>query len=196
MRDVIRAPVRGRWHPSAYGKGRARVVPAISGPGSLSAVTPRLKAGQRVIGAFGLVSSASLLSGCFYLNPAQTTVSYDGSSGTNVSVGSLKLSAVAISTTAKGARGAMQGMVANPSASPVMLSIAVGGSTTQLTIPADTALRLDGKTSGNSSKTVSPVIIANTPVIPGGKASVVFTTSATGATPVQVPVLSSQYPNQ
>lgn len=171
-------------------------MPPVHRPGSLSAVTPRLKAGQRVLGALGLVTSASLLSGCFYLNPAQTTVSYDGSDGTNVSVGNLKLSGVAISTTSKGARGAMQGLVSNPGATAVRLSIAVAGSTAQVTIPADTAIRLDGKTSGNSSKTVSPVVVANTPVIPGAKVSVVFSTPATGATPVQVPVLQSRDPNQ
>lgn len=172
------------------------VVPAPDRPGSLSAVTRRLKYGQRAIGALGLVTSASLLSGCFYLNPAQTTVSYDGSDGANVTVGGLKLSAVAINTTAKGARGAMQGLVSNPSETPVTLSIAVGGSSAQITIPADTALRLDGKPSGDTSKTISPVIVASTPVIPGAKASVVFATSASGPTPVQVPVLSSQDPNQ
>lgn len=189
-------PVAALMTSTRVHRGHACIVPTIGGPGSLSAVTPRLKAGQRVFGALGLVASASLLSGCFYLNPAQTNVSYDGSDGANVSVGALKLSAVAISTTGKGARGAMQGMVANPSGTPVMLSIAVGGTTAQLTIPADTAVRLDGKTSGNSAKTVSPVIVANTPVIPGAKASVVFTTTAAGATPVQVPVLSSQDTNQ
>ncbi|XAS77370.1 hypothetical protein V3G39_04820 [Dermatophilaceae bacterium Sec6.4] len=159
-------------------------------------MTRRFKAGKRALGALGLVTSATMLSGCFYLNPAQTNVSYNGGDGANAVIGSLKMSSVTISTRSKGAPGAMHGLVANSGGAPVVLTIAIGGSSAKVTIPADTAIRLDGKTSGNTEKTVAPILVANTPVIPGKKADVVFSTPGTGQTPVQVPVLESQDKDQ
>ena len=124
-----------------------------------------------------------------YLSPTQTDVSYNGSNGTNATVGDLTLSGVLISASSKGAPGTMQGMVTNNSASAIAVRIGVGGSTSQVPIPADTAVRLDGQISGNSTTTVGPVKIASTPVAPGAKTTVTFATAGTGESPVVVPVL-------
>ena len=124
-----------------------------------------------------------------YLSPTQTDVSYNGSNGTNATVGDLTLSGVLISASSKGAPGSMQGMVTNNSGSAVAVTVGIGSSTSRLSIPADTAVRLDGQTSGNSTRTVSPVKVASTPVAPGAKTTVIFATASTGNSPVLVPVL-------
>lgn len=136
-----------------------------------------------------MACAAPLLTGCFYLSPSQTEVSYNGSLGADANVGALKLSNVFIVASTKGAPGAMQGMVTNSSAAPVTLAIVVGSTKAQIVVPADTAVRLDGKTSGNSSRTVTAIKVAQTPVIPGAKATVNFAAPGTGLTPVPVPVL-------
>lgn len=124
-----------------------------------------------------------------YLSPTQTDVSYNGSNGTNTTVGDLTLSGVLISATSKGAAGTMQGMVTNNSDSAIAVTIGVGNSRAQLSVPADTAVRLDGQPSGNSTTTVGPVKIASTPAAPGAKTTVIFATASTGQSPVVVPVL-------
>ncbi|MBO1767009.1 hypothetical protein [Allobranchiibius sp. GilTou38] len=152
-------------------------------------MTRRLRAGRSVLGALGLATSVSLLSGCMYLSPTQTDVSYNGSNGTNATVGDLTLSGVLISASSKGAPGTMQGMVTNNSDSTIAVTVAVGGSQAKLSVPADTAVRLDGQPSGNSTSTVSAVKVASTPAAPGAKTTVIFATASSGQSPVVVPVL-------
>lgn len=124
-----------------------------------------------------------------YLSPTQTDVSYNGSNGTNATVGDLTLSGVLIVASSKGAPGALQGMVTNNSGSAIAVTVAIGSSTAQLSVPADTAVRLDGQASGNSTHTVGPVKVASTPAAPGAKTTVTFATAGTGNSPVVVPVL-------
>lgn len=134
-----------------------------------------------------------MLSGCIYLSPAQTTVSYDPADGTIATVGSVQLSDVLVVTSAKGAPGTLHGMVTNNGNSSVQLSITPGGGSNQsVTIPAQTAVRLDGVASGNSSVRIKPVKIANVTSAPGKPMTITFSTPATGATPVSVPVLLDQ----
>lgn len=124
-----------------------------------------------------------------YLSPAQTDVSYDGGTGTNATVGALKLSNVSIVAASKGATGAMQGMVTNNSDAAVMFTVVVGASTSRVTVPADTALRLDGKPSGNSTRTIAPVRVAATPSAPGTKVTATFNLQDVGQSPVLIPIL-------
>lgn len=187
--DTIRMQAPASAHCYSKTAGHRR-----TGAGSLTAVTRRLqtgRSGRAAIGAICLASSAPVLSGCFYLSPSQTTVSYNGGPGSNTTIGALKLSDVHVVTTRKGAPGQMQGLVANTSAVAVPLTIAIGGQTSQISIPADTALRLDGMRSGTSAKTIKGVTVAATPVQPGAKFTVNFTVPGGGQTPVLVPVLLS-----
>lgn len=148
--------------------------------------------GRAVIGAIGLAACAPLLSGCFYLSPAQTTASYDGGPGANATVGGLEFANVNIVATAKGSAGTMAGQVTNNTAAAIALTVVVGGQSSQISIPADTALRLDGKPSGNSDKTIKPVVVAKTPVQPGKGADVTVSVPGTGQTSILVPVLTPQ----
>ncbi len=129
-----------------------------------------------------------MLSGCMYLSPAQTTKSYDPADGTQTTMGSLQFSDLLVVTTKKGAPGRVHGMVTNDSDSPVKLS--VGKQT--VTIPGQTAVRLDGKPSGNNTKTIPAVKLAKVPVHPGKRMSLTFTTAKAGANTFRVPVQLDQ----
>ncbi|TWP38876.1 hypothetical protein [Leekyejoonella antrihumi] len=156
-------------------------------------MTRRLFPARPALGALGLAVSATMLSGCMYLSPAQTTQSYDPADGTIATVGSLQLSDVLVVASAKGARGALIGMVTNNGQSEVKLTISPqGGAGQSVTIPAQTAVRLDGKTSGDSKTKIKPVTVAKVTAAPGKPMTITFTTSKAGATPIQVPVLLSQ----
>lgn len=163
-------------------------------------MTPRLprtaaKLARPAVGALTLVGTASVLSGCMYLSPAQTTVSYDPADGTSATIGSIQLQDVAIVSSAKGASGSMIGMATNNSTSAVQLTVTpTGGAAETVTIPGSTAVRLDGQTSGDSSQTVGPVEVAKVTAIPGGVMAVSFQTAGGGQNTVQVPVLLDQPP--
>lgn len=129
-----------------------------------------------------------------YLSPAQTTKSYDAADGTNKTIGSLQLQNLLIVTSAKGDKGKLQGVAVNNGQSPMKLIVTTGKSNTTVTIPAETAVRLDGKRSADSKATVSPVSVPSVAARPGSSQKVTFVTKATGATEVQVPVLLDQYP--
>ena len=156
-------------------------------------MTRRLIPARPALGALGLAITATMLSGCMYLSPAQTTKSYDPADGTIATVGSLQLSDVLVVTSGKGAPGKLHGMVTNNGSSNVKLTIAAtGGKSQSVTVPADTAVRLDGKTSGNSTTKVKPVTVAKVSTVPGKQMTITFATAKAGATPVKVPVLLDQ----
>lgn len=129
-----------------------------------------------------------------YLSPAQTTKSYDAADGTNTTIGALQLQNVLIVTSAKGETGKLQGIAANNGESAMKLVISTGKKNTTLTIPAETAVRLDGKRSADTKSTVSPVSVPSVAAAPGESQKVIFSTKASGATQVQVPVMLDQYP--
>jgi hypothetical protein len=129
-----------------------------------------------------------------YLSPAQTTKSYEASDGVNTTMGSLQLQNVLIVTGAKGEAGAMRGMAVNNGQSAIKVAVTTGKKTTTITVPAETAVRLDGKRTPDSKATVSPVSVPSVAVQPGDSQKVTFSTSKSGANDVQVPVLLDQYP--
>lgn len=148
--------------------------------------------GRAAIGAIGLAACAPLLTGCFYLSPAQTAASYDGGVGAHTTIGGLEFANLMIVSKAKDSQGAMHGQVTNNSAAAVPLTVVVGGQTAQVSIPADSAIRLDGKPSGNTEKTIKAIDIAKTPAQPGASVSVTFSVPGSGQNPVDVPVLNPQ----
>lgn len=129
-----------------------------------------------------------------YLSPAQTTKSYEASDGTNTTMGSLELQNVLIVAGAKGDTGSMHGVAVNNGQSAIKLTVTAGKQATTITVPAETAVRLDGQQTPDSKSTVSPVSVPSVAAAPGNSQKVTFTTSQTGATDVQVPILLDQYP--
>ncbi len=129
-----------------------------------------------------------------YLSPAQTTKSYDAADGVSATVGSLQLQNILIVASQKGAKGQMQGVAVNNGQSAIKLVVTTGKQNTTVTVPAETAIRLDGKPSADTTSTVSPVSVSSVAARPGKSQKVTFTTQKSGATDVQVPVLLDQYP--
>lgn len=175
--------------------GRAR----REGTARLTAVTRRLpfrphSVPRSAISALALAATATSLSGCMYLSPAQTTKSYEAADGTDQTIGNVQLQNLLIVTSAKGQKGALQGLAVNNGQSPVKLTVTAGKSTATLTIPGATAVRLDGKSTGDDSAKTSPVDIASVAAQPGASQKVSFTTTTGGTAVVQVPVLLDQYP--
>ncbi|MFC6703944.1 hypothetical protein [Flexivirga alba] len=146
------------------------------------------------LGAVTLAAAATTLSGCMYLSPAQTTKSYEAADGTSATMGSLQLQNVLIVTGAKGDVGQMQGLAVNNGQSPIKLTVTAGKQTTTITVPAATAVRLDGKQTADDKATVSPVSVPSVAAQPGSSQKVTFSTVKSGATDIQVPVLLDQYP--
>ena len=129
-----------------------------------------------------------------YLSPAQTTKSYDAADGVNKTIGTVQLQNLLIVTSGKGQPGALQGLAVNNGQSTVKLTVKAGSSSASVTIPAATAVRLDGKKSGVDKATVSPVSVGSVAARPGANETVSFSTQAGGTTDIQVPVLLDQYP--
>jgi len=129
-----------------------------------------------------------------YLSPAQTTKSYEAADGTNQTLGDVQLQNLLIVTSAKGQQGQLEGLAVNNGQSPVKLTVKAGSTSTNLTIPPATAVRLDGKRSGDDTATVSPVKVASVAAAPGSYQKVSFTTKAAGTTSFQVPIMLDQYP--
>lgn len=142
-----------------------------------------------------VVTGAALtLSGCFYLSPEEVT-NYNAADGISAKVGTVQLDDVLIVTSAKGAAGTLHGTATNASESPVQLTVTpTGGSATSVTVPAQTAVRLDGQPSGNSTVTAGPVNISAVGAAPGETTQVTFATSTAGSVPVNVPVLLDSAP--
>lgn len=129
-----------------------------------------------------------------YLSPAQTTKSYEAADGTSATMGPLQLENVLIVTGAKGDTGAMHGVAVNNGQSPIKLTVTANQQSTTITVPAATAVRLDGQKTADDKATVSPVSVQSVAVRPGASQKITFSTSKTGATDLQVPVLLDQYP--
>lgn len=141
-----------------------------------------------------LTGTALTLSGCFYLSPDEVT-SYNASDGIAVNVGPVHLSNLLVITSAKGAQGHVSGTATNPTQQPVQLTVTpTGGGATTVTVPAATAVRLDGQPSGNTTATAGPVNIAAVGAEPGANTQVTFATQAGGSVPVSVPVVLDTAP--
>lgn len=142
-----------------------------------------------------LATAATALSGCMYLSPDQTTKSYLAADGVDVTVGSLQVQNALIVTTGKGAAGHMQGLAVNNGDTAINLTVSGVGSTRQITIPASTAVRLDGKANGDSTNTISPAVsVSAVASDPGLSQKVTFSTTAAGQKSIQVPIVLDQYP--
>lgn len=148
-----------------------------------------------MLGATAVTAASLTLTGCFYISPAQTDSTYQPADGTDSQVGDVSLNNVLLVTSAKGARGQLQGMVTNNADAPVTVQVKpAGGTAVSLQIPAQGAVRLDGKASGDNNRSSQPVTVATTPAAPGSTTTVQFSTGQAGVTDVTVPVVLDQPP--
>ena len=147
------------------------------------------------VGAGAAALTATALSGCIYLSPAQTDVAYQPADGAIANVGDVSLDNVLVVATGKGARGEVHGMVTNHGDKPVTVKLKpAGGEQSSFQVPAQTAVRLDGQKSGDSTTTVPAVTIPRTQAAPGERTSIQFATGSAGSIEVAVPVLLDQPP--
>ncbi|MBD2757957.1 hypothetical protein IEE94_00305 [Yimella sp. cx-573] len=141
----------------------------------------------------GVASTA--LSGCFYLSDPTTDMQYVPSDGNIATVGPLQVSNVLVVTSAKGAKGDLQGLVTNTSESAQELTVTPqGGAAVKVQVPALQSVRLDGKTNGNDKATISPVSFQATSAAPGEQLQVAFSAKDGEGKQVAVPVVLDQYP--
>ncbi|GAB3582101.1 hypothetical protein GCM10027579_11260 [Calidifontibacter terrae] len=149
-------------------------------------------------GALATLAAAGVtmsMSGCMYFSDAQTDAHYVPSDGTISNVGSVQLSNVLVVTTAKGAKGSVQGLATNNSDQAVELTVTPqGGTAAKVSIPPMTSVRLDGKANGNGSAKTNAIAVATTPVAPGAQMRIVFATASGGQDSANVPVLLDQAP--
>lgn len=154
---------------------------------------PAVRRGARAVLVAGLATTT--LSGCYYFSDPTTDLDYIAADGDRATVGSVNLSNVLIVSAAKGEKGTLQGLATNNGSSPVELTVtAPGGKASKLSIPAMQSVRLDGKPSGDSKATVTPVDVPATPVAPGERTTVTFATADGGSASVDVPVVLDQAP--
>ncbi|KNX38209.1 hypothetical protein VV01_15360 [Luteipulveratus halotolerans] len=150
---------------------------------------------MRALAGAGALGAAVLLSSCQSLSEQTTDLKYDAADGVSSSVGALQLSDVLVVTTGKGAAGHLSGMVTNNGESAAQLQISpTGGQPQTITVPPLTAVRLDGKPSGDGTAKVPAVTVPSVNVEPGAMLPITFGTGSAGSSPVQVPVLLDHPP--
>lgn len=149
---------------------------------------------MRVSAGVTAAAAAMLLSGCAELSQQTTQLQYDAADGISADVGALNLQDVLLVSPAAGSTASLSGLATNPTSQQVQLSIAGdSGSTATVTIPAGQSIRLDGKTSGDSTATVNPVRL-QVKGAPGDTTTLKFTPAGGSAVDVEAPILLNQPP--
>lgn len=158
----------------------------------LTSVPAARRGALATLAAAGVTAS---LSGCMYFSEAQTDSQYIPSDGTIANVGDVQLSNVLVVSTAKGAKGTLQGLATNNGENTVELTVTPqGGSASKVSIPAMSSVRLDGKSNGTDKATTSAIDVSSTPVAPGYSMRIVFGTNQGGQSAASVPVVLDQAP--
>lgn len=142
------------------------------------------------------VTAAATLTGCGQLsNPYTTELHYDAADGVSASLGDLEAADLLIVNDGKSSSGKLSGLVYNSGNNDSQLTISVGGSQQQVTIPAGKSVRLDGKTNGNDNATVPAVTLSSLDGAKvGDQVQATLKTNAGGSTQVDIPVLLDQPP--
>lgn len=142
------------------------------------------------------VTAAATLTGCGQLtNPYTTELYYDAADGVSANLGDLEATDMLVVSDEKGSSGKLSGLVYNSGSSDSQLTISIGGSQQQVTIPAGESVRLDGKSNGNDGATVPAVSV---PSLDGAKVGeqlqATLKTNQGGSTQLAIPVLLDQPP--
>lgn len=137
-----------------------------------------------VAGALGAV--AVTLGGCSFLSPIQTLDPYAPSDGVRVEVADgVFIENLLIVAADEGEPGRVLGAVNNETDDDVDLTISFPESGEDLSVTADA--------NGLANFTDEDLILADTPVAPGGTAAAEVSTLTGGGVPVQVPVLDDTH---
>lgn len=134
---------------------------------------------------------ALALAGCSATNPIQTDRPYAASDGVRVTLGDVRAENLLAVTTAAGATGALSGALVNTGASAVDVTLTVGSTSTDVTVPAASSVLL-GADNGLSAGTTVP--LPTVTAAPGALLDVTLATPAAGQVQVQVPVLDAADP--
>ncbi|HEY0118587.1 MAG TPA: hypothetical protein VGC04_07400 [Cellulomonas sp.] len=135
------------------------------------------------------LASALVLAGCSATNPIQTDRPYAASDGVRVLLGDVRAENLLAVTTAAGAPGALSGALVNSGSADADVTLTVGDSSTEVTVPAGSSV-LIGTGSGTGKNVPLPTVAA----APGALLDVTLATPAAGTVHVQVPVLDAADP--
>ena len=129
------------------------------------------------------------LAGCSATNPIQTDRPYAASDGVRVQLGDVRAENLLAVTTAAGAPGALSGALVNGGGADADVTLTVGDSSTDVTVPAGGSVYL-GTGSGTGLQVPLPTVTA----APGALLDVTLATPDGGTAHVQVPVLDAADP--
>jgi hypothetical protein len=127
---------------------------------------------------------ALALSGCSALSPQQTTEPYEPADGVSATLGHVDFNDLLVVASAKGEPGVVSAQVANQGTSKATVKIAGpdGADSTQLSVPADSAITLVKRKQGQ-------VTLSSVPVPPGSMMTLQVSTASEGTQEVLVPVM-------
>lgn len=136
------------------------------------------------------------LTGCAELSEQATTLEYDPADGVSAKVGSVGLSDVLLVTTEDSTgKAKLAGLATNQTGRDVEITVGAGAEGgKKFTVPARSAVRLDGKKNGDSDATIKPVTLDDVKDKAGETTTLAFTSAASGQVQVTVPLLLNQYP--
>lgn len=129
------------------------------------------------------------LAGCSATNPIQTDKAYSPSDGVRAQLGEIRAENLLAVTAAAGDPGALSGALVNSSPADVTVTLTVGSSSQQVTVPADGSVLI-----GTGTPAGHDVPLPTVTAAPGALLDVELSTPAGGTLHVQVPVLSASNP--
>lgn len=172
-------PVFGTLHDAS-----GAAAPAVRADAArLSGVTKRTVRG---IGAALGMSAALGLTGCAYLSPVQTQVSYQPADGIAVDLGPVQVHNLLVVAPAKGGPGTVSASIVNNSGQEVAVAFTDATSGATVKVAAAPGVATPASVEGNT------VELASVSGAPGSNITMNVTTPLTGTAQVAVPVLSAQ----
>jgi hypothetical protein len=129
------------------------------------------------------------LAGCSATNPIQTDKPYAPADGVRAQLGDIRAENLLAVTSAAGAAGALSGALVNSGASDVSVTLTVGASSQDVTVPANGSVLI-----GSGNATGRRVPLPTVTAAPGALLDVEISTPAGGTVHVQVPVLDAANP--
>ena len=145
--------------------------------------------GSPVHRPLALVAAVLALAGCSATNPIQTDHPYAASDGVQVRLGDVRAENLLAVTTAAGAPGALSGALVNSGTSDADVTLTVGDTSTDVTVPAGSSVLI-----GTGSDTGEKVPLPTVTAAPGALLDVTLATPTAGSVHVQVPVLDAADP--
>lgn len=146
-------------------------------------------ASRRLTVAALALGAGLALVGCSATNPIQTDRPYAAADGVRVELGDVRAENLLAVTTRAGAAGALSGALVNTGSADAAVTLTVGDSSTEVTVPAGGSVYL-----GSGSDTGEPVPLPTVTAAPGALLDVTLASPTAGSVHVQVPVLDAADP--